>query len=92
MGSWLKEATKFVRSNQALLTTRRGWLFSSGPLGGATKDAEDRDLFEISEPKELHTPRCDVRPSAGVMVRGSFVVTIGSSLHNHVSVPATRRA
>ena len=32
-GSWLPEATDFVRQNQQLLATRPVWLFSSGPLG-----------------------------------------------------------
>lgn len=53
MGSWLKEAAEFVRSNQALLVTRPVWLFSSGPLGTATKDAQGRDLLVTSEPKEF---------------------------------------
>jgi len=53
MGSWLKEAAEFVRSNQALLVTRPVWLFSSGPLGTATKDAKGRDLLVTSEPKEF---------------------------------------
>ena len=52
MGSWLKEATEFVRRNQALLATRPVWLFSSGPLGTATTDAQGRDLLVASGPKE----------------------------------------
>jgi menaquinone-dependent protoporphyrinogen IX oxidase len=32
-GHWLKEAVEFVRRNQAILTDRPVWLFSSGPLG-----------------------------------------------------------
>jgi menaquinone-dependent protoporphyrinogen oxidase len=32
-GSWLSEATEFVRRNSTTLSTRPVWLFSSGPLG-----------------------------------------------------------
>src|SRR5688500_11899198 len=42
-GSWLKEATAFVRRHQAILADRPVWLFSSGPLGTATTDATGRD-------------------------------------------------
>src|SRR5437660_12777865 len=45
-GSWLKEATEWVHRNQAVLSERRVWLFSSGPLGTEIKDAEQ-------QPKEL---------------------------------------
>src|SRR5712691_4487962 len=45
-GSWLKEATEWVRRNQAVLAQRPVWLFSSGPLGTDIKDAEQ-------QPKEM---------------------------------------
>ena len=35
-GSWLKEATEWVRRNKAILAGRPVWLFSSGPLGART--------------------------------------------------------
>ncbi len=41
-GSWLKEATEWVRRNQAILAERPVWLFSSGPLGAEIKDAEQQ--------------------------------------------------
>jgi menaquinone-dependent protoporphyrinogen oxidase len=53
-GSWLKEATEWVRRNQAVLAARPVWLFSSGPLGTEVKDAEP-------QPKEL----ADVRETIG---------------------------
>jgi menaquinone-dependent protoporphyrinogen oxidase len=62
MGSWLKEATEFVRSNQALLASRPAWLFSSGPLGGATQDAQGRDLLVTSEPNEFKEFREAIKP------------------------------
>ena len=53
LGSWRKEATAFVRRHRAVLANRPVWLFSSGPLGTATTDAQGRDLREAAAPKEL---------------------------------------
>src|SRR5439155_22236561 len=39
-GSWLKEATEWVRRNQAVLAGHPVWLFSAGPLGTELQDAE----------------------------------------------------
>jgi menaquinone-dependent protoporphyrinogen oxidase len=52
-GSWLKEATAFVRHNQGVLAGRPVWLFSSGPVGDETIDAKGRDLLAQSVPKEI---------------------------------------
>ncbi len=62
MGHWLKEATEFVQRNRAALANRPVWLFSSGPLGTETKDAQGRDLRVISEPKEIAEFREAIRP------------------------------
>lgn len=53
MGSWRKEAAKFVRRHEELIKAHPVWLFSSGPLGTAGKDAQGRDLRKESEPKEF---------------------------------------
>jgi len=53
MFHWLKEATGFVRRNRALLATRPVWLFSSGPLGTETTDAEGNDMIAAAVPKEF---------------------------------------
>lgn len=53
IGSWRKEARDFVRRNRAFLATRPVWLFSSGPLGTATRDAKGRDVLVTSEPREF---------------------------------------
>jgi menaquinone-dependent protoporphyrinogen oxidase len=47
-GSWMKEATEFVRRNRAALSERPVWLFSSGPLGTEVHDGEEQPK-EISE-------------------------------------------
>jgi menaquinone-dependent protoporphyrinogen oxidase len=50
---WLKEATEFVRRHRSLLAGRPVWLFSSGPTGTDTVDANGRDLLEASKPEEF---------------------------------------
>ncbi len=62
MGTWLKEAAEFVRRNQAILATRPLWLFSSGPLGTATTDAQGRDVLVVSEPKEFAEFKESMKP------------------------------
>jgi len=41
-GAWLKDAVKFVEQNQATLSTRPVWLFSSGPVGAEARQAAER--------------------------------------------------
>lgn len=53
MGGWLKEATRFVERHRSLLASRPVWLFSSGPVGTETVDANGRDVFEASVPREF---------------------------------------
>jgi menaquinone-dependent protoporphyrinogen oxidase len=53
MFHWLKDATRFVRRNQSVLSERPVWLFSSGPLGTDLVDDQGRDVFESSRPKEF---------------------------------------
>jgi menaquinone-dependent protoporphyrinogen oxidase len=53
MFHWLKEATAFVRRHRSILAERPVWLFSSGPLGTETVDAEGNDVRAAAEPKEF---------------------------------------
>lgn len=62
MGSWLKDAAEFVRRNQSILATKPVWLFSSGPLGTATKDPQGRDILVASEPKEFAEFKEAIKP------------------------------
>ena len=50
---WLRRARTFVRRNHAVLAQKPVWLFSSGPLGEDTKDAQGRDKREVTVPKEI---------------------------------------
>lgn len=62
MFHWQKEAKQFVSRNQALLAAKPVWLFSSGPVGRKTTDAQGRDLREVSGPKEIDELKDQVRP------------------------------
>jgi len=54
MFHWLKDAGAFAKRHRDVLQSHPLWLFSSGPLGTDTIDAEGRDVLETSEPKEFH--------------------------------------
>jgi menaquinone-dependent protoporphyrinogen oxidase len=53
MFHWLKDATTFVKRHRELLAAHPLWLFSSGPLGTETVDAEGNDPLQSSRPKEF---------------------------------------
>jgi menaquinone-dependent protoporphyrinogen oxidase len=61
-GSWLKEATAFVRRHQAVLAGRPVWLFSSGPLGTAATDDKGQDLRVAAVPKEIAAFTAALKP------------------------------
>jgi menaquinone-dependent protoporphyrinogen oxidase len=53
MGSWLDQATAFVRRNRDTLGAHPVWLFSSGPVGPDAVGAKGQDPLEASVPKEF---------------------------------------
>ena len=55
-GSWLKEATEWVRRNRAALAQHPVWLFSVGPLGTEVQDAEQQPK-EMAEFQQAIKPR-----------------------------------
>jgi menaquinone-dependent protoporphyrinogen oxidase len=49
-GHWLKAATRFVKDNETVLSTRPVWLFASGPLGDPPKPAQEAvELAQFGE-------------------------------------------
>jgi menaquinone-dependent protoporphyrinogen oxidase len=62
MFHWLKDATRFVERNRAILSTRPTWLFSSGPVGTDTVDKQGRDVLTTCVPKEFTDLRMAVHP------------------------------
>jgi menaquinone-dependent protoporphyrinogen oxidase len=69
---WLKEATGFVRRNSATLAERPVWLFSSGPLGTDTTDAQGRDVRASAGPKELPEFQAAFHPREHRVFFGAF--------------------
>ena len=53
LGRWRKDASAFVRRLGRETTGKPSWLFSSGPIGTQSKDAQGRDVLADAEPKEL---------------------------------------
>ena len=72
MGSWLGEASSFVRRNRAVLSTRPVWLFSSGPVGTESCDAKGRDQLEVSRPKEFAEFAPAIQPRAEQVFFGAY--------------------
>jgi len=59
---WRKEAWEFVPRNRAVLASRPVWLFSCGPLGTETTDAQGRDRTVAAEPEEITGFRDAIAP------------------------------
>jgi menaquinone-dependent protoporphyrinogen oxidase len=59
---WDKRAVRFVLRHREAMAGRPVWLFSSGPLGTPTVDAEGRDVREGAGPRELPELTEAVRP------------------------------
>jgi menaquinone-dependent protoporphyrinogen oxidase len=72
VGHWLKEATRFVERNRAVLERRPVWLFSSGPIGTETVDAKGRDVLEASEPHEFADFAATIHPRERRVFFGAF--------------------
>jgi menaquinone-dependent protoporphyrinogen oxidase len=45
---WMKDAVRFLQRHRETLAGRPVWLFSSGPLGTETTDAQGRDVLSVS--------------------------------------------
>jgi menaquinone-dependent protoporphyrinogen oxidase len=92
---WLKDATAFVRHNQALLASRPTWLFSSGPVGTDLVDADGRDVLETTVPREFAELREAVHPRGERIFFGAVdpvARPIGISERLMAVLPAARNA
>ena len=72
MGSWRKEARKFVQHNRELLASRPTWLFSSGPLGTARKDKEGDDVLVEAAPKQFEEYEEELHPRGTMVFFGAL--------------------
>jgi menaquinone-dependent protoporphyrinogen oxidase len=92
LGSWLKEASGLVRRNRERLATKPVWLFSSGPLGTATKDSQGRDVLVASQPKEFVEFAGTVKPRGTQVFFGALDHTKLRGAHRLFSlVPASQK-
>ena len=92
---WVKESTELVRRNRSLLARRPVWLFSSGPLGVETTDAQGRDLRTVAEPREFAELRAAIRPRGEQVFFGAYdpaAAPIGFMERFTRLMPATRAA
>jgi menaquinone-dependent protoporphyrinogen oxidase len=88
---WMKPATDFVWRNAAALKSRPLWLFSSGPLGTKTQDAQGREMVEVLEPKEIAGFRQTVGPREHRVFFGAFDSKRLGFLHRLIAkMPANR--
>lgn len=72
MGSWRKEARKFVQHNRELLSGRPTWLFSSGPLGTARVDKEGNDVLAGAAPKQFTEYEEELHPRGTMVFFGAL--------------------
>jgi len=93
MFHWQKDALAFVRRHRAFLFTRPVWLFSSGPLGTETIDAQGRDVRTAAEPRELPEREATVAPREHHIFWGALDRSSLGPLESLIFVmPAARKA
>lgn len=92
MFSWLKDATDFVLHNSTQLSARPVWLFSSGPLGTATKTEKGEDVRDGAGPKELPQLTAAVHPREHHVFFGAFDHTRLNMAHRMIyAMPAAKK-
>jgi menaquinone-dependent protoporphyrinogen oxidase len=88
VGRWRKDAVKFLRANQKILTEKMVWLFSSGPTG-------EGDPVELANdwrfPKTLQPVADRIQPQDTTLFHGAVDVNKLNPLHkwmiNKVDAP-----
>lgn len=92
MFHWMKEATEFVQRHAAILAGSPVWLFSSGPLGTDTKDAQGRDVFQTALPKETAELNEMIHPRDHKVFFGAYDHSKLSMSHRMViAMPAVKK-
>ena len=90
---WQKDAVAFVRRNREVLAARPVWLFSSGPLGTETTDAQGRDMRETAVPREISEIEAAIAPREHRVFFGALDRSQLGPLESLVlAMPAVRRA
>ncbi len=70
--SWMNAAKSFLRKNAAALSAKPTWLFSSGPLGASTTDAQGRNVRESAAPKDIEQLEALVKARGHRVFFGAF--------------------
>lgn len=92
MGSWMNDVSEFVRGNVRTLAARPVWLFSSGPLGTESKDAQGKDMRESAVPKEIAEFEPLIHAKGHHVFYGAFDHTKLKFAHRAVwALPAARK-
>jgi menaquinone-dependent protoporphyrinogen oxidase len=91
MNHWIRDASEFVRRNRQLLVRKPVWLFSSGPIGTETVNAEGVDQRAAAIPKELPelldaVRARDVRVFFGALERGRKPIGLAERLADMLPV------
>lgn len=88
---WLKSAREFVMRNSRILVRKPVWLFSSGPLGTEKKNAQGRDLRDVSGPQELGELRQAINPRCHRVFFGALDASKLALAHRMIrKMPAAR--
>lgn len=92
VGSWMKEATEFVRGNEAALARKPVWLFSSGPIGTDKVDAKGRDVREAATPKQFAEFEASIHPRDHHVFFGALdPAKFGFAHRAFYALPASRK-
>lgn len=95
LGKWLKPAYSFVQQHRDELRQLPLWLFSSGPLGTDTLDAQGRDIIEASRPQEFAELTEMLHPRGEMVFFGAYDPAdkpMGMSERLVRSMPSVKRA
>ncbi|MBD3181114.1 flavodoxin [Candidatus Poribacteria bacterium] len=88
IGRWRKDAAKFLKSNQEILSKKLVWLFSSGPTG----EGDPVELMKgWSFPKSLQSVADNINPKDIAVFHGNLdrdkLSTIGKFMIKSVKAP-----
>lgn len=72
MFHWLKPALQYAHRHREALSTRPVWLFSSGPLGTESVDAEGQDVLSGARPREFDELTRALSPRGERVFFGAF--------------------
>lgn len=92
LGSWMKDASEFVRRNRAALAAKPTWVFSSGPFGSKTVDEQGRDVREEARPRDFAELESSIHPRDSKVFFGALDHRkLGIAHRAFFALPASRK-